>query len=685
MRSKTASRLAWSIGIVSITMLIGQLTLMFIDRRVAYSTDDIFVFHWTFVSVLNVAVTMAIPVVGIVLASQRPSNPIGWLFLAAGFAEGAAGFGASYAIHTLIADPGSLPAGRALAWASNWLALVLLGLSSFIFLLFPTGRPPSPGWRPVALFMGAAVALSVASGVVYATLAWSHPFHGSSSAQAFFLLVVPILASFAASLAALAARLRRSQGDERLQLRWFVTAAVLVFVMLVGTIFFSWALLDLLSDLATLFFFTAIAIAIFKYRLYDIDIVINKTVGYGVLAAFFTAVYLAVVVGIGTAIGSVHNPFLTLLAAAMIALAFNPVRDRAKKLANRIAYGKRASPYEVLSEFADRMAATHSLEDVLPRTAQMLAQGTGATRADVWLLVGSELLDEGSWPDAERLEKVRLIDPISIEIPGASRVVPVRHQGELLGAISIHKAPGDPVSPVEDKLLSDVASQAGLVLRNVHLIEDLKASRQRLVTAQDAAARRLERNIHDGAQQQLVALAVKASLARGLARKHADEADAVLAQLQADAKDALDDLRELARGIYPPLLADKGLAVALGAQAQRSPIPVAVESDGIGRYPQEVEAAVYFCVLEGLQNVAKYAEAGSATIRLAETEDSFFAFEIRDDGRGFDTSAVGYGTGLRGMADRLDVIDGTLEVRSEVGHGTIVTGRVPLSWKQGST
>jgi signal transduction histidine kinase len=241
--------------------------------------------------------------------------------------------------------------------------------------------------------------------------------------------------------------------------------------------------------------------------------------------------------------------------------------------------------------------------------------------------------------------------------------------------IGVKKAAGEAVTPAEHKLLQDLASQAGLVLRNVKLIEDLKASRVRLVQAQDEERRKIERNIHDGAQQQLVALQVK----MGLARRMTDDPgklEGILTQLQEETNQALQDLRDLARGIYPPLLADQGLAAALQAQARKSPIPVTVVADDVGRYSQDAEAAVYFCVLEALQNVAKYAEAKTATVTLAASNGTV-SFEVTDDGRGFDASAMSYGTGLQGIADRLSSLGGEIDVQSSPGHWTSVRGRLP--------
>ena len=685
MKPRTASRLAWSIGIFSIVLMISTVVLMFIDRHAALpTTGSAASGHWTFSNVLNDVVNIAVPTIGIVLASRLPRNPIGWLFLTAGLTLGLSGFGTSYALHALVADPGSLPAGRAFAWESNWTGFIPICVLAFLFLLFPTGHLRSARWRPVAWFMGGSFILVTATFFIFATMAWKDPYGQSSSngslSLLWLLLVLPFVAGLVASLVAVVVRFRGSTGEERLQLKWFATGAAAV----VGILILSFLstvtppILSVLQSVAFVFLWAAIAIAILKYRLYEIDVVINKTVVYGSLAAFFTAVYVAVVVGIGTAIGSTRNPFLTLLAAAVIALAFNPVRERAKRLADRLVYGERATPYEVLSQFSERMAGTYALDDILPTLARVLAEGTGG-RSEIWLRVGDELRTVAIWPDESEPGA-----PIELAVAGeglpefanASKATPVLHQDELFGAITVTKAPNDPLRPAEDKLIEDVASQAGLVLRNVRLIEELRASRQRLVKAQDEERRRLERNIHDGAQQQLVALAIKLNLAESLVGKDPRRAEDLLAELKAETQEALQDLRDLARGIYPPLLADKGLAAALESQARKSPVPVTIESDGIGRYPQEVESAVYFCCLEALQNVAKYAEANSVTVRL-ETGDGKLTFEVTDDGGGFDPTHTAYGMGLQGMADRLDALGGSLQVRSAPEEGTTIVGRVP--------
>jgi len=221
-----------------------------------------------------------------------------------------------------------------------------------------------------------------------------------------------------------------------------------------------------------------------------------------------------------------------------------------------------------------------------------------------------------------------------------------------------------------------LASQAGLVLRNAALIDELRASRRRLVEAQDAERRKIERNLHDGAQQQLIALTIQV----GLLEESAD--DPSVQQLAPAIKDglraALADLRDLARGIYPPLLADQGLIAALQAQARKASVPVQIDADGIGRYPQDTEAAVYFSSLEALQNITKYAAASRATIGLSCSGGSL-RFTVTDDGTGFDTATTRHGTGLQGMADRLAALGGALDIRSQPGHGTTVTGQLPVT------
>jgi signal transduction histidine kinase len=552
------------------------------------------------------------PLIGALIASRLPSNAIGWIFVAVGLLQALNIFGSEYLRYTLVTDPGSLPFARlgAVVAFVAWMPSLAL-LTTFLFLLFPDGRLPSRRWRWAAWLSGTGIALVLigAGGGALAMpldvmLLESDPPFPLWSGITVATGAVMVLLGAVASVTSLVLRFRRSGGDERQQLKWMAFAGVFAFVI-IAVQFLPARLptvLGVLMGVALLGVPVASGVAILKYRLYDIDVVINKTVVYGVLAAFVSLVYVGIVVGIGSLVGSRGNIFLTILATAVIALLFQPARVRARHLANRVVYGKRATPYEVLSLLAQGMGSQFSADEALPGLARVLAEGTGAARAEVWLRVGTDLRPAATWPDTASGSSIRLADSDLPAIPDADRALPVRHEGQLQGALVIAMPRGEGVSAATDKLLTDVASQTGLVLRNVRLIEELRASRQRLVAAQDDERRRLERNIHDGAQQQLVALSVKMRLLKALSRKDPGKADELVDQLQADTQDALSDLRDLARGIYPPLLADKGLTAALEAQARKAPFPVHVEPNGVGRYSPDAEATAYFCVLEALQN-----------------------------------------------------------------------------------
>jgi len=675
MRVRTARWVAGGMAAASVALIAGGLALAYVDQHLVAADLS----SWHFVDVFEQVVSVSPAVVGFVLASRRPGNRIGWLLLVAGLGLGLRAFTHQYALHALVAAPGSWPGGRVAAWVSNWIWVIPTAMLALVLLLFPTGRLRSRRWRPAAWFMGGALALAMAGALVTATRLWARPFPTSigqmGGPAVAFAPAVCVVAALAVGAAAVVVRFARSSGEERLQLKWFAAAAVLLIVSFAAGLPFSSGPVTVFNGLAVLCLFAAIAVAVLKYRLYDFDLVISKAVLYGSLAVFITAVYTALVVGVGTLAGNTRSPLLAALAAAVVAVAFQPVRQRAGRLANRVVYGRRASPYQVLSEFAQRIGGTYAAGEVLPRMAQIVAAGTGAERVVVWLRVGEEIRPEafsGGGADAAPLPVDGQEMP---HLPDSDLSVPVVNQGELLGAISIKMPKGEPLRPAGRQLVADVASQAGLVLSNAGLIEDLRSSRQRLVTAQDEARRRLERNLHDGAQQDLVALVIKARL--GATAEDLAQAREIFGELQTDAAGTLENVRDLARGIYPPLLADLGLSAALNAQASKSSLPVTVEADGIGRFAQDTEAAVYFCCLEALQNTAKYAHATHARICL-RAQNGTLSFTVSDDGVGYDSRHTAIGSGLRNMADRLAALGGRLEIRSAPSQGTTIAGHLPV-------
>jgi signal transduction histidine kinase len=497
---------------------------------------------------------------------------------------------------------------------------------------------------------------------------------------------IALLLSVVPAVVALVLRYRQSREEQRQQIRWlvYVVATIVAVIVLTlvaaliigksfGDSFLNNALFLVIFALIGIGVPAAMGVAILRYRLYDLDLVVQKTVLYVTVAVLLTGVFLLIAVAIGGIAG--RGEAGAVVAAAAIGLSLWPAIRLAKRVADRLVYGGRATPYEVLTEFSARVGGSYGAEDVLPRMAEIVAGAVGARRAVVWLRIGDELRPAAVAPDGDSPAPVRISGS---ELPAlaADGTVEVRDHGELLGALSVDTPSNDPMNPSKERLVRDLASQAGLVLRNVRLIEELRESRRRIVAVQDERARKLERNIHDGAQQQLVALSVKLRLAEQLADRDATKTKKMLAQLQGEAADALENLRDLARGIYPPLLANAGLGAAIEAQARKSPIPVDFDVDGIGRYPQELEAAVYFCVLEAMQNIAKSSRASLARIRLVETNGDL-TFTVVDDGVGFDPSRA-RGSGLPNMRDRMEALGGHLEIHSSVGSGTRVAGLVPV-------
>jgi signal transduction histidine kinase len=608
---------------------------------------------------------IAFSVVGLIVALRRPTNPAGWYMLV---------IGAFWCVLILPIGDVSQP-----QWFGNMIWVLPLGLmGTHLLLRLPDGDLPSPRWRWVSRASTLAIVLA-------GSALPSEEGSGAGELQSVVGLIglLLLLVCIVLSVSSLVVRARAANADERHQLRWIAMGG-LTFIFFYGLavvpgllgIEKSKAIDDAINALGAVAYSAVpigIGIAILKYRLYDIDVVIRKALVFATLAAFFTAVYALVVGGVGALVGSLSTPALSFVAAALVAIGFQPALARARRFADRVVYGKRSTPYEVLAELGERLGDTYAADDVLPRIARVLGEGVGADRARVLLRVDDAFKPVANWPD-----------DAATDDEDEDLTVEVRHQGDLLGALSVAMPANDPMDPSKERLVSDLAAQAGLVLRNVGLteelrarIEDLQAAQKRLVAAQDDERRRLERNIHDGAQQQLVALTVKLRLADGLVERDPERAHEMLSRLRTDANDALEDLRDLARGIYPPLLADQGLAAALEGQARKAPLPVEIHADGVARYQQEVEAAAYFSCLEALQNVAKYARASRAVVTLSDG-DGRLRFEVADDGVGFDPTRVGYGTGLQGIADRLGALAGTLSVTSSEAAGTSVVGTIPV-------
>jgi signal transduction histidine kinase len=632
--------------------------------------------------------------VGGVIASLRTSQPVGWLLVAMGLAFGAGADLASGGRYLY----GSAPAtGALLELASNQLfKLVFVGAAA-VLLLFPDGKLPSPRWRWLLAAIGSLAAVGIAAelvlpGPITDFLVAQPPANPLAvpslemparfvSKEGFFVFSV-LLAACAFSLVL---RYRRGGSEERLQLRWFALAAVIWAATAVADGFYrsvfaggrAWPALpfQVLYLIGSTAMAAGIGIAILRHRLFDVDAVIVRTLSFGTLATLITIVYLAVVIGLGAvlAAGSSSRLLLAVAATALIAVAFQPMRARLDRFAKRLVYGPHAVPYESLAALTLRLHRSGSEdEDPVAAMAKALAQGTACDAATVWDRETDIETVVATWPAG---------DPVTRE--GATRCAPVLDGEGELGLLAVRRLRAERLTPTEERLMDNLAVEAGLVLKNRRLqrelrarLDELEASRQRLVFVQDEERRRLERDLHDGAQQDLVALRMKLGLAGALARQQKSSLAPALDEMQRDLGQALDALRSLARGVYPPLLEAEGLRPALSARARPLPFSIELDCDD-RRYPREIEGAVYFCCSEALQNVVKHAKATRVWIQVGRDDRALY-FEVRDDGRGSSRSRLTKGTGLRHIRDRLEALGGSLEVVAVAGTGTTVRGWLPL-------
>ena len=605
-----------------------------------------------------------------------------------------------------------------------------------------TVRDFGAGMRGAALALFPAVGLHLVLGVPDGALVtrarrlWALAGYAASVVVAVLLVskrpevdVTPIvvIASFDALIGFVGFVTRyRATGSvqERARLQWPAWGVVVAAAISIG----AWVLHELLSwpgDLRTVVLSTTVliplslALGASERISVRIDRLLVHTITMAGLAAMVAASYLLIVLGLGRSPDGDEKTLLglSMLAAAIAALLWIPVRERLTEFATRRVYGERHAPDEVIRTFGSRLTRALPLDELLLQLAESLKKTMSLSVAEVWTRSATGRLERSvSVPDRgpatmslggeEETVVARAgvsgVAWASIWLPQVItaeeevlRVAPITNSGELLGMIIVRRPQGAlHFDEHDDQALTELARQVGLALHNVKLdsalqesldevrrqADELRASRARIVEAGDAQRRRIERDLHDGAQQHLVALAVSVNLARQIADSDPDSAKAMLEQIGSDLQEAVQELRNLAHGIYPPLLMDRGLAEALSAAAGRAALPTGVEADGIGRYPQQVEAAVYFCCLEALQNAAKHAGDGSEAMVKVWEDDGSLLFEVRDDGAGFDLASRAHqGHGFVNMGDRVGAIGGTLSVESAPGQGTAIRGRIPLA------
>ena len=486
------------------------------------------------------------------------------------------------------------------------------------------------------------------------------------------LVVVP-------ALAVLLLRYRRFGAEQRRQIKWPLYAlsvsaiSVVVLALAPGppAIPFWIAAVQYVGTMALLP--AGLALGIVMHRGLDIDDVIRRSVVYGALWAVIAAAYVVVAAALGVAVGQRVPLALAVLLAIVATLFFQPARRRLERFADRVVFGPRLSGYELISQLGMRLQSTVAPEDVAGSVAATIQAGLGAS----WVRV---MLD--------RPERMPIASAGTDPGYGVAELsAPLVHGDRIVGVIECGPKTEGRYNSADQELLNTLGRQAALAIRNSQLagelsqsVDELAASRARLVQAEELERRRLERDLHDGVQQELVGVLARLGLARNQLRRDRALAEATLREAQIDAQRALESLQELARGIHPAILTDRGLVEAVEERATRMPIPVEVHANGLGggaRFPLEMEGAAYFFVSEGLANIVKYASATRAFVRF-HTEPGRLVVEVQDDGRGFDPAMVKK-SGLRGLEDRISALGGRVEVVSRPGQGTELRAVLPMS------
>jgi signal transduction histidine kinase len=623
-------------------------------------------------------VLLAFATVGALIASRRPQNPIGWIFCISTLLWALGVLMLEYAVYALITMPGSLPAGALMGVLGGWArGMGWFPLLTFLLLLFPNGRLPSSRWRPLALLiMGLLAVFTITSLLAPSSsdirlTAVRNPI-GIPGANGLFDLLTTftslgLLATIIPCIVAVVLRFRRSRGDERQQLKWFAYGTTLSLLMLIAIVVFVFAqngAPDVLFSLAVVCIPISAGIAILRYRLYAIDILINRTLVYGALTVSVVGVYVLVVGYLGALFRTGGNLLISLVAAALVAVLFQPLRSWLQRGVNRLMYGQRDEPYAVVAQLGRRLAGTLAPEAVLPAVVETVAQALKLPYAAISLKQG---------------DTFRTVAIYGAPVAG-TLTLPLSYQAEPVGQLTLGpRQRGDAFTPADTRLLEDLARQVGVAAHAVQLTADLQRSRERLVTAREEERRRLRRDLHDGLGPALATLSFKAEAARDLARQQPTETETLLDEVIAQAHGAISDIRRLVYDLRPPALDDLGLIGAIRAQIPHhmsGDLNIVVDAPAsLPPLPAATEVAAYRIVQEALTNILRHADAHQSRVSLRLTEDALHV-EITDDGVGLAADRP-LGVGSISMRERAEELGGSCVVESLPSGGARVWASLP--------
>jgi signal transduction histidine kinase len=717
MSRRTAAWMAWSLCAVCVALIALALLLDFLTGDVPYPTNIVRSTSKVAVlpgilpygerpgpafAVLTGVLSLAFPTVGALIASRLPTNPIGWIFCGIGLLHIGQRFTTAYADYALL-ENFAFPGGEYVAWFSGLIApsgLILAGV--FAMLLFPNGRLLSRRWRILAWMAVCGAALTELYSAFYPGDLSTHsyvanPFGvvgvigGRITTYEFFIASALVgegllLTGILAALLSLFVRLHRARGDERQQLKWFLYAAVpagvcfgffllsYIVVNFTEVVFGTplrpfWGIYDYILYVAV---FTLLVVPVFtyvailRYNLYDIDVVINRTLVYGALTACVVGIYVLAVVALGTLFQAQGNLAVSLTATGLVAVVFQPLRGRLQRGVNRLMYGERDDPYAVISRLGKRLEAAIEPKAVLPTVVETIAQALKLPYAAILLKEGEGFRTAASYgsPRGE-----------------AETLTLVYHREEVGRLVLSPRAPGEAFSEADRSLLEDLARQAEVAVHAVALTADLQRSRERLVATREEERRRLRRDLHDGLGAQLAGLNVQAGTIRRLIPSDPGAADEVVVELREELRGAIADIRRLVYDLRPPALDDLGLVASLRRLAERygsegEQLRMSVEApEDLSDLPAAVEVAVYRIAQEALTNVARHARATTCVVRLAVNAN--VTLEIVDDGVGIPAGRSA-GVGLSSMHERAEELGGACTVEISPEGGTRVLAHLPL-------
>ncbi len=674
--ARTAPRLTLFVWLLSVALAALGVLLLTANRSAATPVSSPY-------AVNGIAAALAFSTVGALVASRRSGNPTGWLLTAAGFLFGLSAFASEYGAYALFTSGASLPGGVVMAWLFSWLWVPSGSLVLFAILLFPHGRPSSMLWHIVVWLAAFDVCLAASSFAFRPGLLWGLPATfppvanplGIEGAEEVLgttgIVSTSLLGIFAlGATTSLFLRLFGSSGEERQQLKWVAYATVVLTIGIVLSSISERMGESPLSRIPVLIGFLAvpgsIGIAILKYRLYDIDLLINRTLVYGALTASVVGLYVLVVGYLAAMFRTGGNLWISLAATGLVAVLFQPLRERLQRSVDRLTYGERKDPYRALSRLGERLEATLEPEAILPAVVQTVRETLKLPYAAIALREGAELVvaAESGSPVKEAL------------------TLPLAYQGEGIGELILApRAPGEGFSSEDRRLLGDLARQAGIAVHAVRLTADLQRSRQRLVTAREEERRRIRRDLHDGLGPMLGSLTLKLGVADDLVEEDPAAARSLLLGLKAQAQTAVSDIRRLVYELRPPALDDLGLLGAIretAAQLEANGLDISVNvPESMPDLPAAVEVAAYRITQEALTNVARHSAARECVVRLSLDEaGERLCLEIRDDGRGL-PSTLRLGVGLTSMSERAAELGGSCVVESLPEGGTRVQASLP--------